>query len=772
MPAGPYFTTDPISLMLAADTAFAADLEGPDIVWQLELEPTQPLSLRSSLGLQARSFRVFPSIGRNKQLFQNLNEFLTTPRVDSLFPGYAKLILSPDPNTQAVLEFWAREPHTLSGRITLRNTGAENAELSARVAGVLVPLTGEQGMTITKQDFKTYLRGQSGDLTIALAMNGAPKPVISPYQALEISRLLLPGEEFSTAWRCSLAFSPAQSQERALTAFPANWQAEIARLEVAEQARALEVETPLPDWNLVFKAVRDQANLLLRRAGDPERSFTFFEERNTLSPVGMASAQREWASPAGKPSALEVRQLARTLLPTQIEAAVNLTRAFLRNLTANTDPAPPFPCLAALVWDVHSYRQEPAFLAECLPILAEQILRWFSPQHDRDQDALPEWPNPDHARLTDLINFDVWQKAFPPTRIESTESLGLAILLSDELETLQRMTRVLGEEDLSEQIRPYQDRLAAAIARFRADQPHASFIDRDTHRVHPSEMISEVQLPDPSWQSVQLEIPARLNILLKCRALCMPADFEVVGADNQGNELRETVTSSQMLWLPHGFHITTQGVFSRFDRLEDLDISKGSLQVYTSDLQITDISQLLGWEGQAGEEAAPPWVNAQDVRYRFGLPTDLNPAKTDGGKVNISWNCLLIEHLNRIGEKKLAFGLLSRLMLGFTGMLKREHTLMEGFTSDGGSCWGNRNGLRGLLPLLLLLEVAGIQIINEQKVSISGENPCPWPLIVRYRGLEVRREGKNTTIQFPDGTLAHHFGSSGKLFTGKQPADV
>jgi len=190
MPAGPYFTTDPISLMLAADTAFAADLEGPDIVWQLELEPTQPLSLRSSLGLQARSFRVFPSIGRNKQLFQNLNEFLTTPRVDSLFPGYAKLILSPDPSTQVVLEFWAREPHTLSGRITLRNTGAENAELSARVAGVLVPLTGEQGMTITKQDFKTYLRGQSGDLTIALAMNGAPKPVISPYQALEISRLL------------------------------------------------------------------------------------------------------------------------------------------------------------------------------------------------------------------------------------------------------------------------------------------------------------------------------------------------------------------------------------------------------------------------------------------------------------------------------------------------------------------------------------------------------------------------------------------------------
>jgi len=766
MPAGPYFTTDPISLMLAADTAFAADLEGPDIVWQLELEPTQPLSLRSSLGLQARSFRVFPSIGRNKQLFQNLNEFLTTPRVDSLFPGYAKLILSPDPNTQAVLEFWAREPHTLSGRITLRNTGAENAELSARVAGVLVPLTGEQGMTITKQDFKTYLRGQSGDLTIALAMNGAPKPVISPYQALEISRLLLPGEEFSTAWRCSLAFSPAQSQERALTAFPANWQAEIARLEVAEQARALEVETPLPDWNLVFKAVRDQANLLLRRAGDPERSLTFFEERNTLSPVGMASAQREWAAPAGKPSALEVRQLARTLLPTQIEAAVNLTRAFLRNLTANTDPAPPFPCLASLVWDVHSYRQEPAFLAECLPNLAEQILRWFSPQNDRDQDGLPEWSTAAQSRLTDLPIFDIWQESASPSRISSAESLGLAALLDDELDTLLRMARVVGDAALAGQIRPRQDRLRAGIARFRAEAPNASFIDRDTHLSHPSEKIIEVVFPDPLWKSVRLLLPARLNILIRqSAAFALPAPFEALGADASGEEVRERIDPSRMLWLPHGFHITTQSVFSRFDRLEGLELADGAARVYTSGLQAADISQQLGWEGQRGDSDAPAWASPQDIRFRFGLPTDLDPAKPEGGRVNLGWNCLLIERLNRLGEKKLAFDLLSRLVLGASGVLKREHALTESFRSDSGLAVGARGSMQGLLPPLLLLELAGIQIINERKVSISGDNPCPWPLIVRFRGLEVRREGKNTNIQFPNGAHAHHFGSSGKLFT-------
>ncbi len=763
MPSGPFFATDPISLTLAADHAFAADLGSPDIVWQLDLMPAQPLSLQTTLGLQAQSFRIFPLISRNKQVYQNLDEFLTSPRIDSLSGSYTRLNLSPDPDSQVTLEFWTREPYAISGRFTLRNTGSENAELSARIAGLLVPLSGGQGLSITKLDYKTYLRGQSGDLTVALVMEGSPKPVISPHQALEITKLLLPGEEFSTTWRCSLAFSPAQSQERALKPFPANWQAEVARLEVAEQARTLEIETPLHDWNLVFKSLQDQANLLVKQPDEPGQALTYFDKRNIHSPVSKALEPKTWTTNADEPSILEIRQFLRALLPAQVDSVVELVRSILKS--PQRKYAPPFPQLAALVWDVHTYHQQPQFLAECLPLLAEQTLRWFSPQHDHDQDMLPEWPNPDHARLSDLPNFNVWQEDSLPTRISSTESLGLVILLSDEFETLQRMTRVQGDEQLSAQIRPYQERLQAAIARFRAEQPNASFIDRDTHQVHPSTKIIEVQLPDPSWQSVQLEIPARLNILLNCHALCMPGDFQVLGTDSQGGELRETIHSNTILWLPHGFHITTQSVFARFDRLEDLNLTNGSLQVYTSDLQVTDISQQLGWDGQAGEAGAPAWSAAQDFRYRFGLPTDLNPANTAGGSVNIGWNCLLIERLNRIGEKKLAFDLLSRLMLGFSGMLKREHALLESFHSSSGFAGGIRSGIRGLLPPLLLLEVAGIQIINEQKVSISGENPCPWPLIVRYRGLEVRREGKNTTVQFPDGTLAHHFGSSSKLFS-------
>ena len=184
-----------------------------------------------------------------------------------------------------------------------------------------------------------------------------------------------------------------------------------------------------------------------------------------------------------------------------------------------------------------------AYGKRLLPMLAEQTLRWFSPRYDRDQDALPEWPTPEHAGLTDLPNFDVWQEDGFPTQISSAESLGLAILLTEELETLQRMARVLGDEALSAQLHPHQQRLAAAVAGFRAEHPNASFIDRDTHRVHPSQKLIELQLPEPTWQSIKLETPSRLNILLKQGfALAMLPAFEVVGADAEGRELREFET--------------------------------------------------------------------------------------------------------------------------------------------------------------------------------------------------------------------------------------
>ena len=774
MSSGPYFYTDPISLTLAADHSQALNLEPPDIVWQLNLDPNQPIALQTTLGLQAQSFSVIPTISRGNHLFRLLREYLTSPRIDSLCPSYVSISLAADESTQATYEFWAREPHTLSGRVTLRNTAQTTAELSTRLTGLLVPLDGGQSMTLVNTDYITSLRGQSGELTAALIIDGAPKPILSPQKALEVGQTLLPGEDFSVSWRCVLAFSADQCQQRLSVPFLPNWRAETARLEVAEQARTLEIETPLNDWNLVFKSMQSQANQLLNLSGshdsaETDQFISVFEKRNIDNPAEKAPSARGLRASGGALSVLALRQLVRTLLPAQVETAVSLVRNLLASLSSQSKNTPPFPCLAALIWDVHTYYQNPLYLAECLPLLLEQTLSWFTPEHDRDQDGLPEWFNLVQTGLNDLLLFDLHAEDALPTNISTTESFALTALLLNELDLLQRMSRVLGDAQTYSRIQPFKDRLENAFRRWQTELPTASFIDRDTHQAQHAQIVTEVLLPSETWQSIPLDPPARLNISLKSDIwINLSAGLRVLGTDGQGGSISEKIEPNEIFRLPTQSHATTQAVYSRFDGIHGLGAVTGSATVYACELQQSDISQLVGWERPTTETDLPEWAAANNFRCRFGLPTQLSSETGAEAKVNVAWNCLVIEHFIRIGEKKLAFDLLSRLLLGFAEVLKREHVVMESFMSGTALGCGNRNSLHGLLPPLLLLELAGIQIINELKVNISGENPFPWPVIVRYKGLEVRREGKNTTIQFPDGSQEHHFGSSGKLFTKTQ----
>jgi hypothetical protein len=61
--------------------------------------------------------------------------------------------------------------------------------------------------------------------------------------------------------------------------------------------------------------------------------------------------------------------------------------------------------------------------------------------------------------------------------------------------------------------------------------------------------------------------------------------------------------------------------------------------------------------------------------------------------------------------------------------------------------------------LQIFLELAGIKLSTPDRVQVAGEYPFPWRLSIRYRGLEVVREGKNTIVTLPDGSVHHHFGS-------------
>jgi len=72
---GPFFSSDAIGLTFAADQQFLETPGTLDAVWQLETDDCAPISLMSTLGLQARSFQIMPQISLNKIAQERIQDF-------------------------------------------------------------------------------------------------------------------------------------------------------------------------------------------------------------------------------------------------------------------------------------------------------------------------------------------------------------------------------------------------------------------------------------------------------------------------------------------------------------------------------------------------------------------------------------------------------------------------------------------------------------------------------------------------------------------------
>jgi hypothetical protein len=85
------------------------------------------------------------------------------------------------------------------------------------------------------------------------------------------------------------------------------------------------------------------------------------------------------------------------------------------------------------------------------------------------------------------------------------------------------------------------------------------------------------------------------------------------------------------------------------------------------------------------------------------------------------------------------------------GNLKQQGAFFNSYQAESKVGRGERNSLRGLAPVGLFLHTLGVQIISPDKVRLVGNNPFPWPVSLKYKGLTVNRQTEFTDITFPDG---------------------
>jgi hypothetical protein len=126
-------------------------------------------------------------------------------------------------------------------------------------------------------------------------------------------------------------------------------------------------------------------------------------------------------------------------------------------------------------------------------------------------------------------------------------------------------------------------------------------------------------------------------------------------------------------------------------------------------------------------------------------------AETVSQSVHLPWNLFVCEGLLQYGYRTEAARLFAYNMNAVIQSLKLNRAFHARYHAERGTGIGERNALSGLAPVGLFLKILGVEILSPTRVKLEAENPFPWDVTVRYRGLKVIRGMKKTEVIFANG---------------------
>jgi hypothetical protein len=767
---------DPLSLTLAADARLVPTDYGNDQIWELFLGTGEPpaISLHTTFGLRARSFRMFPRFMQGDTMVVNPADFAVPPIVRQAFPNLVILTFSPFQGIDVRAEYWVPQSQSIAGRLTVKNSGPENRQVRLEWIGLLTPTDGQR-MAPIELLTAPVLSGQTSELTSVIFMTGGAQAGASSYPSLALDLDLSPGENRQVIW--TQAALPTQEESFALARSIAmrRWDAELARIEMLNTGM-LEIYTGIPAWDAAFAMAQKTARGLLVGPGSglPEISFTIARQSDHgYSPRGSGSDYNHLWN--GQP-VLEAFYLADLLFP----GGAALVENFIRNYLATQDPdgfidgKPGLagqrsrmlatPLLANLAWRVYEVTGNRDFLVEVFPKLLSFLQAWLSPGHDRDEDGVPEWDQPMQCGVEDLPLFSRYYEWSQGVDISALESPDLCAYLYQECEALEKMVEILDQPETAKSLQVHAGRLRLAVEDA-WDEAEATYHrwDRDTHDSSYGEFLGEIQGPGEINLGRAFERPTRLLVRVRVEgeATARKPQVYIYGTGMTGSPCSEQLSTDHFLWYQGTARLTTQETYSYVDRLDVQDLERGDrVQLFQVNYREDDLTQVLPlWAGipepERGKQIIEKTLRNPEKYWRsFGLP--VCPDSASQGlevcqSVFMPLNSLIGRGMIRYGCPAEAVELVTRLMEGVLQNLSREGAFRAGYNANTGTGTGERNALSGLAPLGLFLEALGVRLFSPERVELTGFNPFPWPVTVKYRGMTVLRQKEKTMVIFPDG---------------------
>ncbi|HNT23126.1 MAG TPA: hypothetical protein PKM21_02085 [Anaerolineales bacterium] len=784
---------DPLSMVLAADARFGPTDYCNDQIWELKLGGGEPpaLAVQTTFGLRARSLRIFPRFSEADTTLSDPDQFARPISVHSLYPNYARLSYAPFSDIDVENEFWVPNLPAIAGRMRLTNHSATPRSIGLEYTALLMPASNAgQRMSPAEIELTPVLTGKTGSLAPLFYVSEGAQPSSGPYTGLTISLDLQPGESRQVSWALSAG---EDSQEQNTAAFERgrslamrNWDALRARIELSN-ASMLEIHTGDPGWDTAFFLAQKVAlGLFLHPLRGLDRP-SFVSNRLPDQGYSMRGDGSDYNHLWNGQTPLEAHYLASLVLPSAPQLVQGILFNFLEQQaedgTVDWKPglggqrgqlnAPPL--LASLAWQIYLATGERAFLEQTFAGLLRFLQSWFRPEFDRDGDGIPEWSHAMQTGFDDHPLFAHWHEWSQGLDITTVESPDLCAYLYRECEALIDIARLLGQEQHVDDLQAKAAALQSAVdAAWNEKSACYQYWDRDAHVSTNRQELGTRQGPGEIRIAEEFSQPVRLLFKIRLSGEGQRAvQVFIHGSGSSGGHRIERLAAERMRRWPASDDtsigcLTSERTYTSIEHIGLEGIQpEDQVFVYTAEHSLPDHTVLLPlWAGIPDAERARTLIkqtitSAKHFWGTYGLRSCFDPASKDKKNpspaaeacsgIYLPWNALVGAGLVRYGQRAKAAELLTRIMKAITQTLKRDQAFRRYYDDKTGYGQGEVNAAAGLAPLGLFLDVLGVRIISPHCVTISGSNPFPWPVTVKYRGLTVLRQKKKTMIIFPDG---------------------
>jgi len=535
-----------------------------------------------------------------------------------------------------------------------------------------------------------------------------------------------------------------------------DWDAAFAREEIEQIGSLFHIKSDDTDWNEIFHYSQVHALRILNTLDpadtnprDCQLQRTTPDRLTTSEPVGKLRSPNNLFdlyhgfNIVGNIRSIKFKQLlASYYVDHQIDGQ---EVQCIESSSYQTQEGMAFPTGMAMIHQIYLQTADLDWLRSIYDQAKISLVAWFSTKNDKDQDGCPEWSHPYQAGLDESILLNQFPLLLHPYLLQKMENPGLLHLIYCEQCVAARIAEIL---DYQEDAMEWQ--IQAKISAQHLDdfwhgkQKTYQVLDFEAHHNHPQLHIKN------GWGNANLayakRLPrrSRLQITISLNdSYTRPIRILFKGQLNLEYQ-EETINFAGLIWQKGLAVGISKCLFDQIDAIQLHGLKPDETwTLQTLHIPYQDISMLLPLLNMQGRRNQKRILDQKSILerwgHRYGIPSILT--KSNDGPAyyiaSVPWNSLMIENMLNSGHLSSAADLFRRIMDLAEHQLRQNSCLFSYYDSKMGNGFGEKDTLRGLIPVMLFLRLLGLQKITQDEIIITHFNPFTDWFTVQYKGIKL-----------------------------------